>query len=323
MSNIEFGGRVALVTGAGNGLGRDYALQLAGRGAAVVVNDFGGNPDGTGGADGPADQVVSEIRAAGGIAVANHASVATRAGADSMVATAIEHFGRIDILINNAGNQRNKRFEDMSDEDFSSVLDVHLTGAFYVSQTAYKLMMAQRYGRIIFTSSSSGVFGNYIRANYATAKAALIGLMNAISLEGERYGITANAVLPFAATARLGKAPPDALHPDWQEKMPEAIPGVAVLASAMSADYVTPLLLYLASERCTSTHAIWSALAGRYARTFIGLTKGWLAPGARPPTPEEIESHLEQIEDRAHHDLPMSVADELGPVVDALNRRRA
>jgi NAD(P)-dependent dehydrogenase (short-subunit alcohol dehydrogenase family) len=321
MGKIEFSGRVALVTGAGNGLGRDYALQLAKCGASVVVNDFAGKPDGSGDGGAPADQVVNEIRTAGGIAVANHASVATRAGADSMVASAIEHFGRIDILINNAGNQRNKRFEDISDEDFGSVLDVHLNGAFYVSQTAYKTMMAQRYGRIIFTSSSSGVFGNYLRANYAAAKTGLIGLMHSIAIEGERYGITANAVLPFAASPRMGKAPQGALHPDWLDKMPEAIPGIEVLAGAMSAQYVTPLLLYLASERCTSTHAVWSALAGRYARSFIGMSKGWLAPAGGPPTPEEIESRLALIEDRAGHDVPMSVADELAPVVEALKRR--
>lgn len=322
MGIIDFNGRVAIVTGAGNGLGRDYALQLARRGASVMVNDFGGNPDGSGGADGPADKVVDEIRAAGGSAVANHASVATRAGADSMVATAMDHFGRVDILINNAGNQRNQRFEDMRDADFASVLDVHLSGAFYVSQTAYKVMMAQRYGRIIFTSSSSGVFGNYLRANYAAAKMGLIGLMNTVSLEGERYGITANAVLPFAATPRLGKAPPDALHPDWQAKMPDALPAIAALGSAMSAQHVTPLLLYLASERCTSTHAIWSALAGRYACSFIGVTKGWLAPSDRAPTPEEIEGHLAQIEDRADFDVPRSVTEEIMSVLRARNRNR-
>ena len=286
----------------------------------MVVNDFGGNSDGTGNANGPADQAVKEIREAGGTAVANYASVATRAGADSTVQTAIDNFGRIDILINNAGNQRNKRFEDMTDEDFSSVLDVHLNGAFYITQTAYKRMMTQRYGRIVFTSSSSALFGNYIRANYSAAKAALIGLMHSVSLEGERYGISANAVLPVASS-RLGNAPPQALHPDWEEKMPESIPGIAVLGSAMSVDYVTPLLLYLASERCKSTHAIWSALGGRYARAFIGVTKGWIGPAGRPATPEEIENHLDEIENRHHYDEPMSVTDELIPVVKALSKR--
>ncbi len=314
MSKIDFTGRVALVTGAGNGLGRDYALQLARRGASVVVNNLDDQSDGGAGS---AERVAGEIRAAGGITVANHDSVATRAGADAMVAAALERFGRIDILINNAGNQHNKRFEDLTDADFASVLDVHLNGAFYVSQTTYKAMMAQRYGRIIFTSSSSGVFGNYLRANYAAAKMGVIGLMHSIAVEGERYGITANAVLPFAASRRLGKAPPGALHPDWLEKMPEATPGIEALAGAMSANYVTPLLLYLASERCTSTHATWSALAGRYARSFIGVSQGWLAPAGGPPTPEDIERQLARIEARAGHAEPMSVADELAAVVAA------
>lgn len=177
--------------------------------------------------------------------------------------------------------------------------------------------MAQRYGRIIFTSSSSGVFGNYLCANYAAAKMGVIGLMHSIAIEGERYGITANAVLPFAASHRLGKAPPGALHPDWLAKMPEATPGIEALAGAMSAEYVTPLLLYLASERCSSTHATWSALAGRYARSFIGVGKGWLAPDGGPPTPEDIELQLALIEAHAGHDEPMSVADELAAAVAA------
>ncbi len=320
--DIDFSGRVAIVTGAGNNLGKTYALQLAARGAHVVVNDFGGNPDGSGHASGPADLVVSEIRAAGGKAVASYDSVATRPGCDNILAAAMDAYGRVDIVINNAGNQRNARFEDMTDEDFDAVLDVHLKGAFWLSQAAYKVMMRQCYGRLLFTSSASGMFGNYICTNYSAAKAGIVGLMHSTAIEGARYGILANALLPGALGTRLGKAPPNAMHPDWEAAGPEHKPGMELALPSMTADYVSPLVLYLVSDQCTSTHALWSAIGGRYARTFIGCTKGWLAPAGPAPAPEDVRDHLIEIEARADFDEPLSVADEIGHFIEALKQRR-
>jgi len=313
VSKIDFTGRVAVVTGAGGGLGRDYALQLAARGAAVVVNDLGAATTGSGQDQGPAEAVVRAIVDCGGRAVASYESVATRAGADAIIAAAMDHFGRIDIVVNNAGNQRNGRIEQLSDEDFDAVLAVHLNGAFYISQSAYKQMIRQRYGRLIFTSSASGVFGNYIRANYAAAKAGLIGLMHSFALEGAYAGVLANALLPTAAS-RLGQAPAHAIRPEWEAFQPQMVPGIERIGAKIRAEYVTPLVLYLASERCTRSHGIWSATGGRYARAFVGVTRGWLAPSARPPTAEQIEANLAQIEDRSGFTEPQTVAAELADV---------
>jgi NAD(P)-dependent dehydrogenase (short-subunit alcohol dehydrogenase family) len=306
MSTIDFSGRVAIITGAGGGLGREYALRLAERGAHVVVNDLGSDAAGF-----AADRVVEEIRAAGGTAIANHAAIGARAAAEEIVAAALESFGRIDILINNAGNQANNRFELMSDAEFDSVLEVHLKGAFTLTQLVYREMMKRKYGRILFTSSSSGMLGHFIRSNYSSAKAALVGLMHSVSLEGRTHGIFANALLPTAAGSKLGKVPPGTLLPEWEPQMPERQPEMALIGAAMTFAKVAPLVLYLVSERCTTTHAMYSAAAGRYARVFVGITHGWMAPLAHTPTPEEIEAHFEEIEDRASFEVPYFLPDEL------------
>ena len=314
--DIDFSGRVAIVTGAGGGLGKVYATQLAARGATVVVNDLGGGTEGTGGSSAPADAVVSQIRNAGGIAIAHCESVASRHGGESLVAAAMDHFGRVDVVINNAGNQRNNRFELMTDEEFDSVLNVHLKGAFYVSQPAYRYMAQQHYGRFLFTSSSSAMLGHYIRTNYSSAKAGLVGMMHSVALEGARHGILANALLPVAAS-RLGKAPPGMLYPEWEaEQSVSGKPGFDLIGPSVVPEYVAPLALYLCSERCTSTRAMWSAVGRRYARVFVGVTKGWLAPAEQPATPEEISEHLAQIEDRGGFDEPLSGMDEFNAVIE-------
>ncbi|EEF27519.1 estradiol 17 beta-dehydrogenase, putative [Ricinus communis] len=312
MTAIDFTNRVAIITGAGGGLGRAYALDLAGRGAAVVVNDIGKEA---------ADKVVQEIVAAGGKAIANYESVGTRAGADANVATAMDNYGRVDIVINNAGNQANGRFENMSDADYESVLAVHLKGAFALSQSAYKVMMKQQYGRFLFTSSSSGIFGHFIRANYASAKAGLIGLMHAVYLEGARYNITANALLPVAAptASKLGKVPENTLWPDWEARMPERQPEVAHLADAMTPAHVAGLVTYLVSEACTASGGMYSAVGSRFSRVFIGATQGWMKAGAAPASAEEIEAHFAQIQDRAGFEEYPSLAHEML----AVSRRRA
>ncbi len=311
MNNIDFKGRVAIVTGAGNGLGRDYALNLAARGALVVVNNRA-----SGGPVEPrsADLVVEQIRSAGGTAVANYDAVGSRAAAESMMACAMDSFGRVDIVINNAGNQANNRFEDMTEEEFNDVMNVHVTGAFHLSQLAYREMMKQSYGRFLFTSSASSLFGLYLRANYATAKAAVVGLTNAIGLEGERYGILSNALMPLGTgtSGRLGKAKPLAHWPDWEARLPASHPReMGDLAPFMSLSNVTPLVLYLCSEQCRTTRAIYSAAGSRYSRVFIGATPGWLAARQNGIAPEEVAAHFAEVENRTGYEEYSFITEEL------------
>lgn len=318
MNGIDFKSRVAIVTGAGNGLGRDYALNLAARGASVVVNNRA-----SGGPAEPrsADLVVEQIRAAGGTAVANYDSVGSRAAAESMMACAMDNFGQVDVVINNAGNQANNRFEDMTEEEFNDVMSVHVTGAFHLSQLAYREMMKRGYGRFLFTSSASSLFGLYLRANYATAKAAVVGLANAVGLEGERYGILSNALMPLGTgtSGRLGKAKPLAHWPDWEARLPANHPQeMAALAPYMALSNVTPLVLYLCSEQCRTTRAIFSAAGSRYSRVFIGATPGWLAAKQNGISPEEVASHFGEVENRSGHEEYSFITEELLSVAQRL-----
>ncbi len=256
MSEITFDGRVAIVTGAGGGLGRTYALELARRGAQVVVNDLGGSVNGEGGDDAAAQKVVDEIKAAGGEATPNYDSVSSPEGGESIVKTAVDAYGKVDVVINNAGILRDKSFAKMSWEDLDLVLDVHLKGAFYVSQPAFKVMKENGYGRFVFTSSNSGVFGNFGQANYGAAKMGLVGLSNVLAIEGAKAGILSNVVCPVAGT-----------------RMTEELLGD--FAKLLKPETVTPLVTFLASEACTFTHEAFSAAGGRYARVFVGLARGW------------------------------------------------
>src|SRR3954463_8838143 len=199
VAEISFDGRVAIVTGAGGGLGRTYALELARRGASVVVNDLGGSVNGEGGSDAAAQKVVDEIKAAGGEAVANYDSVATPEGGENIVKSAVDAFGKVDVVINNAGILRDKSFAKMTLDDIHAVLDVHLKGAFYVSQPAFKVMKDNNYGRFVFTASNA-TFGNFGQTNYAAAKMGLVGLSNTIAVEGARNGILSNVIMPVART---------------------------------------------------------------------------------------------------------------------------
>jgi NAD(P)-dependent dehydrogenase (short-subunit alcohol dehydrogenase family) len=303
------------VTGAGNGLGRDYALNLAARGAKVVVNDLGldinGNPLGAT-QDSPAQAVVREIESAGGEAVACHESCATRSGGSAIVQAARDAFGRVDIFIHNAGFLRNAPFEDLTDEQIRSIVDVHLMAGFYVGQPAFTAMKEQGYGRILFTSSASAMFGSHWQANYAAAKAGLVGLLNALAVEGARHGITANGLLP-AGSGRLGTA----TDLDWPADFYERLnPEMALVAPAMTNDFVTPMVLWLTSERCRTSHAVYSATAGRYARILIGVTNGWLSDYDTPPGPEDIERHIAEIDDPTTIHTPQHVLEEFGPIVE-------
>jgi NAD(P)-dependent dehydrogenase (short-subunit alcohol dehydrogenase family) len=299
MSDLRFDGRVAIITGAGGGLGRSHALELARRGAQVLVNDLGGAVDGSGSSLSAADRVVEEITASGGIAAPNHDSVATAQGGQAIVQAALDAFGRVDILVNNAGILRDKAFHKMDDAMIQSVIDVHLTGALYVSQPAYRLMREQGYGRIVNTSSASGLFGNFGQANYGAAKAGLAGLTRVLALEGASHGIKVNAIAPIAAT-----------------RMTEDILGS--LAEKVSPDSVSPLVAYLAHEECSVNGHVYSVAGGRIARIFVAETHG-VVLGEN--TPEEIRSKLSLIDvmDGERYHLPLSLEDETTIIAKALS----
>ena len=292
MSDIVFDNRTAVVTGAGRGLGRGYALELARRGARVVVNDPGGAVDGGGESARAADEVAAEIRAAGGEAVASYDSVAEPEGGENIVRTALEAFGTVDAVINNAGILRDKSFANLEVGDAHAVLDVHLRGAFHVTGPAFRVMKERGYGRIVFTSSASGLFGNFGQANYGAAKMGLVGLMNVTAVEGAKYGIKANAIAPVAAT-----------------RMTETLLGP--LREHVSPDCVTPMAVFLASEQCEFTHQIWTAGGGRFGRVFLGVNQGWFAGPGAVPSAEQVRDHLEEIRDIGSYIVPDSSADEL------------
>jgi NAD(P)-dependent dehydrogenase (short-subunit alcohol dehydrogenase family) len=289
---ITFDGRVAIVTGAGGGLGRSHALELARRGARVVVNDLGGAVDGTGASSSAADQVVSEIRDAGGEAVASYDSVSSEEGGASIVQTALDAFGTIDIVVNNAGILRDKSFAKMEMKEVEAVIDVHLKGAFYVSSPAFKVMRENSYGRFVFTSSASGLFGNFGQANYGAAKAGVVGLSNVLAIEGEKYGIKSNAIAPIART-----------------RMTEELLGP--LAEMVLPEQVTPIVVYLCSESNQFTHEIFTVGGGRYGRVFIGTNQGWYAGTGQVPTVEEVVDHLDEIRDISEPVVPLSNNDEI------------
>jgi NAD(P)-dependent dehydrogenase (short-subunit alcohol dehydrogenase family)/acyl dehydratase len=289
VKGIRFDGQVAVVTGAGGGLGRTYALALASRGAHVVVNDLGGARDGTGASTRSADAVVQEITNAGGSAVANYDSVTTPDGAQNIIQSALDHFGRLDILVNNAGILRDKSFAKMTPDMWHAVLDVHLQGAFNVTHPAFQVMRQQGYGRIVMTTSAAGLFGNFGQSNYGTAKMALVGFMNTLKLEGEKYGIKVNTVAPLATT-RLTE---DVLPPDF--------------AAQLQPEFVTPLVLYLCSQQCPVSGGVYSAGMGYYSRAAVVSGPGvWLADDEGVPTPEEIAANWKKITSlksaQAYHD---------------------
>ncbi len=289
---ITFDGRVAIVTGAGGGLGRTYALELARRGARVVVNDLGGSVDGTGSSESAADRVVTEIEEAGGEAVANYDSVSTPEGGEAIVQTALDTFDTVDIVINNAGILRDRSFANMELGELQAVLEVHLRGAFYVSQPAFRVMKEKGYGRFVFTSSNAGLFGNFGQANYGAAKAGLAGLSNVLAIEGAKYNIKSNAIAPIAKT----RMTEDLLGPFAEMVQPEQ---------------VTPMVVYLCSEASEHTHEIFTAGGGRYGRIAIVTNNGWIAGQGEVPSVEEIADHLDEIRDLSDPIVPESINDEI------------
>ena len=292
MSDISFDGRVAVVTGGGGGLGRSYALELARRGARVVVNDLGGSVDGIGEGTRAADAVVDEIRSAGGEGLSSYESVASPEGGEAIVAAAIEAFGTVDIVINNAGILRDRSFSNLTLEDLDGVLDTHLKGAFYVSMPAFKVMKEKGYGRFVHTSSNSGLFGNFGQSNYGAAKMGLVGLSNVLAIEGAKYGIQSNVIGPVART-----------------RMTEQLLGP--LAELVSPEQVMPMVVYLASEANPYTHEIFTAGGGRYGRIFIGTNPGWFAGPKVVPTVEEVQANMSHIRDVSSYEIPGSSNEEI------------
>jgi NAD(P)-dependent dehydrogenase (short-subunit alcohol dehydrogenase family) len=303
---VRFDGQVVIVTGAGNGLGRAYALELARRGALVVVNDVGGATDGRGASRRTADFVVEEIVAAGGTAVASYDSVREEHGCRNIAAIGLEAGGRIDAVVHNAGILRNTRFEGMSDDHWVPVLETHLLGGFYLSRAVWPAMVEAQYGRMVFTSSASGLWGRVEGANYGAAKAGLVGLCNVLALEGAEHGIAANAILPVGATRLAGA--PDAVDTSAEAEAARA----DARDQRMAPEWVTPLVVYLASECCDRTRRYYSAVRGRYAEAFVGVSDGWVAPGPEPPTTEDLAARLDSIEDRSSYSVPSGTFDEVG-----------
>jgi len=278
MADIRFDGRVAIVTGAGAGLGRTYALSLAARGAKVVVNDLGGARDGSGSSTSAADTVVEEIKKAGGEAVANYDSVATVEGGENIVKTAVDNFGKVDIVINNAGILRDKSFVKMTEGEWDLVLAVHLKGAYCVTQPAFRIMKENGYGRIINTASGAGLYGNFGQSNYCSAKMGVVGLMNNIAIEGAKYNIKCNTIAPIAAS-RLTE---DIMPPDLFKKL--------------QPEFITPLVLYLVSEDNQATKMIFNCAAGWFSRTEILCAPGiCIGDGKREIPVEEIRDNWDKI----------------------------
>jgi len=281
VNEIRFDGRVAIVTGAGGGLGRAHALLLASRGAKVVVNDLGGTRDGTGASHNMADLVVQEIRNAGGEAVANYDGVDTLAGGEAIVRTAVDAFGKVDIVINNAGILRDRAFHNLTEEDWDRVLAVHLKGAFNVTQPAFRVMRQNSYGRVVLTSSASGIYGNFGQSNYAAAKMALIGLMNVLELEGARYNIKVNTIAPVAAS----RLTVDVLPPPILERM--------------KPELVSPLVAYLSSEECQESGSIFTVGGGYISRIAIIEGNGVFLDSEREVTIEAVRRSFLQVKDMA------------------------
>jgi NAD(P)-dependent dehydrogenase (short-subunit alcohol dehydrogenase family) len=277
MAEVRFDGRVAIVTGAGGGLGRSHALLLASRGAKVVVNDLGGTFDGAGAGSAMADKVVEEIRAAGGEAVPNYNGVDTWEGGQAIVKTALDAFGKVDILINNAGILRDKSFMKMEEDDFDKVIAVHVKGAFNVTKAAFPVMRENNYGRIVMTTSAAGLYGNFGQVNYSAAKMALVGMMNTLKLEGARYNILCNTIAPIAGTRMTATVMP----PDMVEKL--------------KPDYVSPIVVYLCSEECTDSGIVFVAGAGYFSRAAMVEGPGIALDASKGIAIEDVRDRLADI----------------------------
>ncbi|MBV8357294.1 MAG: SDR family NAD(P)-dependent oxidoreductase [Deltaproteobacteria bacterium] len=300
-TELRLDNRVAIITGAGAGLGRSHALLMAARGAKVVVNDLGGRLDGTGANQSAADSVVAEIRAAGGEAVANYDTVATPEGAQSILKTALGAYGTVDIVVNNAGIILFKRLLEHTPEDFAINLAVHLAGSYHLSMAAFPIMKEKCYGRLVFTSSSGGMRGSADGVAYGAAKAGVVGLANVMALAGAPYGVYSNVIMPNAYT-----------------RMTEMVVAERN-REKLSADYISPLVLYLCSEQCKLNHDMFAVGGGTVARAILALAPGWRADSKAEFTPEAIQEHINEIMDMTNYSNPQNTEEETRLVV---GRRR-
>ena len=292
---LGFDGKVVIITGAGGGLGRQHALLMASRGALVVINDLGGAIDGSGSDKGAAEKVVDEIKAAGGEAVADTNSVATPEGGKAIVQTALDAFGKVDVVINNAGILRDKAFHNMEPDLINSVLDVHLKGAFHVTQPAWVVMREQGYGRIISTSSAAGIFGNFGQANYGAAKMGLVGFTRVLAVEGAKYNIKANAIAPLALT-----------------RMTETLMGA--LGEKLDPALVSPLVAFLAHEDCPVSGEVFSVGGGRVAQVIIAETQGYHTASL---SMEDVRDNWDTITDTTGFAVPKNLAEETAMFMSA------
>jgi NAD(P)-dependent dehydrogenase (short-subunit alcohol dehydrogenase family) len=307
---IGFTGQVAIVTGAGRGLGRLYAIELASRGASVVVNDLGGSMRGDGADPSVADRVVEEIERAGGVAVASHHSVDSPENGAAVVQTAIERFGRLDAVVSNAGIFDSVPFDRLSHAEWRRMLGVHLDGGFYLGQPAFRAMKSRGYGRFVFIASSAGLFGQPLEAHYAAAKAGLLGLTNVIAIEGAQHGILANTVLPFGHSRMVTETVEAVDDPKRLEE--------SGFLKAIQPELVVPMVVFLASRACAFSHHNYSACAGRYARVFVGLGDGWLAEPGSHPSADDIAAHLTDVSSTKSFTVPASIFDEVVAVCSRL-----
>jgi NAD(P)-dependent dehydrogenase (short-subunit alcohol dehydrogenase family) len=298
MSELRFDGRVAIVTGAGHGLGRQHALELTARGAKVVVNDLGGDVHGGGASSGPAQQVVEEITKNGGEAVADPGNVATEDGAQGIVQRALDTFGKVDIVVNNAGILRDRSFKNMSAAEFDAVIAVHLRGSFLVSSAAWSHLRDQAYGRIINTSSPAGLFGNFGQANYSSAKMGLVGLTKTLALEGAKYNIKANAIAPVAYT-----------------RMTEDLLG-GEFADRLSVELVTPLVAWLAHEDVDASGETYTVGGGRIAKVFVAEGAGFAKKDGL--TLEDVRDNWQQINAENPFIVPKNPGEQMTALFQAL-----
>ncbi len=288
MSELGYDGKVVIITGAGGGLGRQHALLMASRGALVVINDLGGAVDGSGSDKGAAERVVDEIKALGGEAVADTNSVATPEGGKAIVQTAVDAFGKVDVVVNNAGLLRDKAFGNMEPELLDPVIDVHLKGAFNVTRAAWAIMKEQGYGRIVSTSSAAGIFGNFGQPNSGAAKMGLVGFTRVLAVEGAKYNIKANAIAPLALT-----------------RMTENLMGG--LGEKLDPGLVSPLVAFLAHEDCPVSGQTFSVGGGRVAHVFIAETQGYHNPNL---SMEDVRDNWGTITDQSGYAVPNNLAEE-------------
>jgi NAD(P)-dependent dehydrogenase (short-subunit alcohol dehydrogenase family) len=296
MGTLGFDGRVAIVTGAGGGLGKQYALLLAARGARVVVNDLGGSVSGDGSDPSLAEAVARQIRDAGGEAISDGNSVSSPQGGEALVQTALDAYDRIDIVINNAGILRDKSFHNMTPEMLEAVIDVHLKGAFYVTRPAWIKMREQRYGRVVNTSSNSGILGNFGQANYGAVKMGLVGFTRVLAAEGAKHNIKVNAIALGART-----------------RMTEAVLGSMV--DKLDPQLVSPVVVWLAHEDVPVSGEVYTAAGGRVARFFIGMTEGYYNPRL---SPEDVRDHFDEIRDTETFTIPSDPSEEMEALLTAI-----